>query len=45
MSSSATEKDTDFFRETAGVMAFWLTVVLIAGTLLVLYGEALTALV
>lgn len=45
MSASTTDKDVDFFRETAGVMALWLAVVVVAGTLLVLYGDALTALV
>lgn len=45
MSTNATEKDVDVFREMAGIMAFWFTIVLIAGALLVLYGDALTALV
>lgn len=45
MSTSATDKDVDFFRETALVMALWLTIVLVVGLLLVLYGDVLTALV
>lgn len=45
MSTSATKKDVDFFREMAGIMTFWLAIVTVVGTLLVLYGDALTALV
>lgn len=44
MSTSSTETDNEVFQKVAGIMGFWLVLVIVIGFLLILFGDVLTVL-